>query len=87
MESRSQFSTKTLPVYFQFLKINAVRLAINMIIGSEEDVSNWTNDPRNLRSLQHNACNKLLNLFLRNRDRLKPECARYPYRWNQVNFD
>jgi len=42
------------------LKINALRLAINMVIGSEKDVSGWNDNEVNLKQLQQKACTKLL---------------------------
>ena len=65
--------------------INSVRLAINMIIGSESEVHTWTNDDRNLRALQQKACEKLLKVITRSRARIEePEYYRKPYKWNQV---
>ena len=59
-------------------------MAINLVIGSEEETNNWTNDARNLRGLQQKACDKLLQLIKRQRPIVEPKCFRYPYRWNQV---
>ena len=59
-------------IYFQYViiislyvksyyeKINHVRMAINMVIGSENDVSQWNDNEVNLRQLQQNSCDRLL---------------------------
>jgi len=59
-------------------------LAINLIIGNEEEVKTWTNDERNLRQLQQRACEKLLNLIQRNREVVEPIYFPKPNKWNQV---
>lgn len=59
-------------------------MAINMVIGSEQEVQTWTNDEKNLRILQQKACEKLLRLFLRNRTKIEPKYYSNPYRWNQI---
>jgi hypothetical protein len=42
--------------------INLIRFVINMIIGNEDDASSW-NMSDNLRNVQKNACNRLLQLI------------------------
>jgi hypothetical protein len=66
--------------------INAVRMAINMVIGNEKEVENWTNNDRNLRLLQQTTCQKLLSLMQRQRDLIK-EPIHFPRQkiWNQVD--
>ena len=64
--------------------INAVRLAINLVIGSEEAVLTWTNNEYNLKQLQQRACDKLLQVIQRNREKIEPDFFRRAYRWNQV---
>ncbi|RMZ95878.1 ATP-dependent RNA helicase TDRD9 [Brachionus plicatilis] len=66
------------------IMINSVRMAINMVIGSEQEVQTWTNDEKNLRILQQKACEKLLRLFLRNRTKIQPTYYSKPHRWNQI---
>lgn len=65
--------------------INAVRLAINLIIGNEEAVSTWTNNDVNLRQLQERACLKLLQVIQRNREIIEPTYYEKPYAWNMID--
>lgn len=57
-----------------------------MIIGSEEDVRTWTNEPTKLKLLQQKSCEKLINVIQRVREPIEPTYFRKPYRWNQVNI-
>ena len=63
-----------------------MRFAINLVIGSEEDIQTWTNDPRNLRGVQQCACEKLLRVITRNRTLKEPLYFKRPNRWDQVSL-
>jgi ATP-dependent RNA helicase TDRD9 len=68
----------------EFKVINSVRMAINMVIGSEEDANKWTADPSLLRKLQQKACNKLLALIERERTPIEKKYFLKYGRWNQL---
>jgi hypothetical protein len=59
-------------------------MAVNLVIGSEEEVKTWTNDERNLRKLQQRACSKMLSVINRVRKPIEPKYYRKQYKWNQV---
>lgn len=65
--------------------INSVRLAVNLVIGSEEAVQTWNNNSVNLRQLQERACDKLLQVIQRNRKKVEPIFFERRYRWNMSN--
>lgn len=68
----------------EFKMINTVRMAINMIIGSEEEAKNWANEPRHLRNLQQKACNRLLELISKERTPVEPKYFHKYGRWCQL---
>jgi hypothetical protein len=59
-------------------------MAVNLVIGSEEEVKTWTNDERNLRKLQQRACSRMLSVINRVRVPIEPKYYRKQYKWNQV---
>jgi hypothetical protein len=59
-------------------------MAVNFVIGSEDEVKTWTNDDRNLRRLQQRACTKLLSVINRVRAPIEPKYCKRQYKWNQV---
>jgi hypothetical protein len=68
----------------EFKMINAVRMAMNMVIGSEEESNKWTPDPKLLRKLQQKACNNLLALIETERTPIEPKYFQKYGRWNQL---
>lgn len=68
----------------EFKMINAVRMAMNMVIGSEEEADKWTADPRLLRSLQQKACTRLLALIEKERTPIEKKYFLKYGRWNQL---
>ena len=62
-------------------------MAINLVIGSEDDVKSWTTNERNLRKLQQKACSKMLKVINRVRVPAEPKYTRKQYKWNQVYFN
>lgn len=69
--------------YEDIMKVNAVRLAINIVIGSQTSASSW--GPNSIVSLQNTARLKLLDLMKTRRERVEPYPAWQPYEWNLLS--
>lgn len=69
--------------YEDIMKVNAVRLAINIVIGSQTSASSW--GPDSIVSLQNTARLKLLDLMQTRRERIEPYPAWQPYEWNLLS--
>ena len=67
-----------------FRMINGVRMAMNMVIGSEEEANKWTADPFLLRNLQQKACTRLLQLIEKERAQIEKAYFYKHGRWNQL---
>lgn len=65
-------------------QINAVRVAINMMIGSKERVDGWHDADSKLKELQAIARDKLLKVIDRERETIEPESFRKQNKWNQL---
>nr|XP_022333202.1 putative ATP-dependent RNA helicase TDRD9 [Crassostrea virginica] len=66
------------------LKINGVRMAINIVLGSEQAVSNWGEDA--IYKLQDSARQKLMRLIQETpREPFDAPSPERPYRWNQLD--
>lgn len=66
-------------------KINGVRMAINIAIGSQEKVLGW--GPDAVYKIQESARTKLMEVLQKRRETVQPRNADRPYRWNQLNPD
>jgi hypothetical protein len=64
--------------------INLIRFVINMIIGNEDVTSNW-NMSDNLRNVQKNACNRLLQLIGKEREAKEEKYCMFNNKWNQID--
>ena len=71
----------------EFKMINSVRMAMNMVIGSQDQADAWTADPRLLRNLQQKACSKLLTLIEKERTPIEKKYFLKYGRWNQLKSD
>lgn len=65
--------------------VNQVRLAINNVIGNEEQARQWTNDDTNLKNLQRRNCQILLDVIQRPRKSVEPKYPYKPHKWNQIS--
>lgn len=66
-------------------KINGVRMAINIAIGSQASVTSW--GPDAVYKIQESARQKLMDLIQKRRESCEPQNPRRMYQWNQVDPD
>ncbi|XP_056021255.1 ATP-dependent RNA helicase TDRD9-like isoform X2 [Ostrea edulis] len=65
-------------------KINGVRMAINIVLGSEQAVSNWGEDA--IYKLQDSARKKLMSLIQgTTREPYEAPSTETPYKWDQID--
>ncbi|XP_062595523.1 ATP-dependent RNA helicase TDRD9-like [Saccostrea cucullata] len=65
-------------------KINGVRMAINIVLGSEQAVSNWGEDA--IYKLQDSARRKLMSVIQGTaREHYDAPATETPYRWDQID--
>ncbi|XP_021341941.1 putative ATP-dependent RNA helicase TDRD9 [Mizuhopecten yessoensis] len=63
-------------------KINGVRMAINIAIGSQEKVMGW--GPDAVYKIQDSARTKVMEVLQKRRETVQPRSAERPYKWNQL---
>ncbi|KAI8505586.1 ATP-dependent RNA helicase tdrd9 [Branchiostoma belcheri] len=63
--------------------VNRVRMAINLALGSENNIAAW--GPSGITRIQEKARRHLLNLMQIKPDPIEPQMFHKPYWWNQVN--
>ncbi|XP_041351970.1 ATP-dependent RNA helicase TDRD9-like [Gigantopelta aegis] len=66
-------------------KINGIRMAINIAIGTRDTVAAWSSDA--VVRIQNSACTKLLELLTKRREFIDVEGFERPYQWDQVDPD
>lgn len=66
-------------------KINGVRMAINIAIGSQSSVTSW--GPDAVYRIQGSARQKLMDLIQKRRESVEPQNPQRMYQWNQVDPD
>lgn len=64
------------------VQINALRMKINMCVGTEEEVATWSQTA--IHSIQKSARKKLLEIVTRRRASMQPETVRRPFQWDQL---
>ncbi|XP_035669550.1 ATP-dependent RNA helicase TDRD9-like [Branchiostoma floridae] len=64
------------------IAVNKVRIAINLALGSENNIAEW--GPSGIKRIQDAAKNKILTLIQRKRETVEPQMFHKPYWWNQV---
>ncbi|KAJ8309140.1 hypothetical protein KUTeg_014014 [Tegillarca granosa] len=66
-------------------KINGVRMAINIAIGSQDQICSWGSDA--IYKIQDSARKKMMELIQKRRDPVEVMGYKRPYMWNQIDPD
>ncbi|KAL5008137.1 hypothetical protein ScPMuIL_013718 [Solemya velum] len=65
------------------LRINSVRMAINLAVGSQDVISSWGETA--IFKIQASARERILQLIMQRREAMEPCHFSRPYQWNQVD--
>lgn len=64
------------------VQINALRMKINMCVGTKEEVASWSQSA--IHSIQESARKKLLEILTKPRRPVLPDSVPRPYKWDQI---